>query len=120
LFARYAPQLRAVVRRFNGARQPVSPWRRDLRVTHAQVIAERRNAAIRMSTLNQDRKLQSMRAFSGVPNECSSFLASATTHRTPCYGSSTPVLQIADGLGCRPRSQINAISPGRYTSRIPI
>jgi preprotein translocase subunit SecA len=68
LFVRYAPELRAVVRRLNGARQPVSPWLLNLLVTYAQVIAERRNAAIRMSTLKQDRKLQSMLAFSGVPN----------------------------------------------------
>jgi len=37
-------------------------------VAYSQMLAERHNAGIRIATLKQDRKLQSLLAFSGAPN----------------------------------------------------
>lgn len=68
LFRRYAPLLLDTTRRIS-ARQGTTPgWTLNLLVKYAQMAAERHNAGIRMATLKQDRKLQSLLAFSGEPN----------------------------------------------------
>jgi len=68
LFGRYALLLLGFVRRFSASRGATPLWLFNLLVKYAQRAAEKHNAGIRMSTLKQDRKLQSLLAFSGVPN----------------------------------------------------
>ena len=68
LFRRYAPLLLGLVKRASAAHGVPPRWMLDLLVNYAQMVAERHNAGIRMSTLKQDRKLQSLLAFSGIPN----------------------------------------------------
>lgn len=68
LFRRYAPLLLGVAERMAISRGEPPQWLVNLLVNYAQMVAERRNAGIRMSTLKQDKKLQSLLAFSGVPN----------------------------------------------------
>jgi preprotein translocase subunit SecA len=67
LFKRYVPRLRqlAPTAAFGGLLHSAA---RRLFVRAAQTIAERRNERIRFDTLKQDRKLQSMLAFSGDPS----------------------------------------------------
>jgi preprotein translocase subunit SecA len=67
LFLRFAPLLRSIALRACRQSQTVSPWLLNLLVDYAQIVAERRNAGIRMSTIKQDRKLQSLLALSGTP-----------------------------------------------------
>ncbi|KQQ94887.1 preprotein translocase subunit SecA [Massilia sp. Leaf139] len=68
LFIRFAPLLRAAM--LPAARRcgSLSPRLLNLLVRHAQGVAERYNARIRLSTIKQDRKLQSLLAFSGTPS----------------------------------------------------
>jgi preprotein translocase subunit SecA len=67
LFVRFVPHLRSLALHATRQCQTVSPWLLNLLVDYAQIMAERHNAAIRMSTIKQDRKLQSLLAFSGTP-----------------------------------------------------
>lgn len=67
LFLRFAPLLRSFALRAVGQGQTVPPRLLKLMVDFAQIMAERHNAGIRMSTIKQDRKLQSLLAFSGTP-----------------------------------------------------
>lgn len=67
LFLRFAPLLRSIAVRAARKNQMVSPRLLNLLVDYAQIMAERHNAGIRMSTIKQDRKLQSLLAFSGTP-----------------------------------------------------
>jgi preprotein translocase subunit SecA len=66
LFVRFAPLLRSIAVRAAG-RGGLPPKLLNALVDLAQVMAERHNAGIRMSTIKQDRKLQSLLAFSGTP-----------------------------------------------------
>lgn len=68
LFRRYAPLFLIFVKRvsFQSEKPPV--WLFNLLVHYAQLIAEKHNTGIRMQTLKQDRKLQSLLAFSGMAN----------------------------------------------------
>jgi len=68
LFRRYAPQLLDFAKRITVKQGATPAWLLNLLVRYAQVAAEKHNAGIRMSTLKQDRKLQSLLAFSGIPN----------------------------------------------------
>jgi preprotein translocase subunit SecA len=68
LFRRYAPLLLGIAKRASNAQGVPPRWVFDLLVNIAQMVAERHNTGIRMSTLKQDRKLQSLLAFSGMPN----------------------------------------------------
>lgn len=68
LFRRYAPLLLAVAKRISASREVPPLWVVNLLVKYSQMVAERHNAGIRMSTLKQDKKLQSLLAFSGIPN----------------------------------------------------
>ena len=67
LFTRYVPYLCRPIAALARAGTVAAPLR-ALLVRLAQNVAERRNARIRIDTLKQDRKLQSMLAFSGDPN----------------------------------------------------
>ncbi|HEU0187727.1 MAG TPA: DEAD/DEAH box helicase [Gallionellaceae bacterium] len=67
LFRRYAPFLLAVVRRIAIRKGAVPPGLLNMLVSYSQLLAERHNAGIRIATLKQDRKLQSLLAFSGTP-----------------------------------------------------
>lgn len=67
LFKRFAPFLLAMVQRTSARQGAVPPRLLNLLVRYSQMIAERHNAGIRISTLKQDRKLQSLLAFSGAP-----------------------------------------------------
>lgn len=66
LFNRYAPLPLHLVRRHAAKSGQVPTWLLKLLVSYAQMIAERHNAGIRIATLKQDRKLQSLLAFSGT------------------------------------------------------
>ena len=68
LFSRFAPLPLSVVRRATDQQGVVSPVLLKLLVGYAQILAERHNAGIRIATLKQDKKLQSLLAFSGMPN----------------------------------------------------
>lgn len=68
LFKRYAGAMLPLARRLSGEDGIPPPWLLDGLVRYAQIMAERHNAGIRMTTLKQDRKMQSLLAFSGVPN----------------------------------------------------
>ena len=68
LFHRFSPLLLGVVRRVSGGSASIPSWMLDSLVQYSQFIAEKHNASVRMSTLKQDRKLQSLLAFSGVSN----------------------------------------------------
>ncbi len=68
LFARFAPLFLGMVKRISDQQGAVNPMLLRLLVSYAQIIAERHNAGIRIPTLKQDRKLQSLLAFSGIPN----------------------------------------------------
>ena len=68
LFARFAPLLLRMVRGVTNNNGPVSPKLLNILVSYSQIVAERHNAGIRIATLKQDRKLQSLLAFSGSPN----------------------------------------------------
>jgi preprotein translocase subunit SecA len=68
LFRRYAPLLLAVTRHISTPRGTPPLWLLNLLVDYAQKAAEKHNAGIRMSTLKQDRKLQSLLAFAGMPS----------------------------------------------------
>lgn len=68
LFRRYAPLLLGVAKRASTAQGIPPIWLFNLLVNYAQIVAERHNVGIRMSTLKQDRKLQSLLAFSGIPS----------------------------------------------------
>jgi preprotein translocase subunit SecA len=68
LFGRYAPLPLAIVKRVSAANGTTPRRLLNLLVDYAQLVAEKHNAGIRMSTLKQDRKLQSSLAFSGTPN----------------------------------------------------
>lgn len=68
LFRRYAQLLMAATKRLSVPQGAPPLWLLNLLVNYAQMVAERHNAGIRMSTLKQDKKLQSLLAFSGVPN----------------------------------------------------
>ena len=67
LFLRFAPLLHGVALRAVRQGRTVPPRLLSLLVDFAQIMAERHNAGIRMSTIKQDRKLQSLLAFSGTP-----------------------------------------------------
>jgi preprotein translocase subunit SecA len=67
LFARFAPLLRSIALRASLQKKTVPPKLLNFMVDFAQIMAERHNAGIRMSTIKQDRKLQSLLAFSGTP-----------------------------------------------------
>jgi preprotein translocase subunit SecA len=67
LFTRYVPRLRKLAAAAPRRGRIPAPLRKLL-VRAAQTIAEKRNERIRIDTLKQDRKLQSMLAFSGDPN----------------------------------------------------
>lgn len=68
LFQRYSPLLLEFAKRIS-ARQGTTPrWILNPMVKYAQIAAEKHNRGIRMATLKQDRKLQSLLAFSGQPN----------------------------------------------------
>jgi len=68
LFRRYAPLLLGIAKRISAQRGEPPLWLLNLLVKYSQIVAERHNAGIRMSTLKQDKKLQSLLAFSGIPN----------------------------------------------------
>ncbi|MGV8934578.1 MAG: DEAD/DEAH box helicase [Gallionellaceae bacterium] len=68
LFRQFAPLLLGIVQRASVGKVTVSPLLLNILVKYAQLVAERHNAGIRISTLKQDRKLQSLLAFSGNPN----------------------------------------------------
>jgi len=68
LFGRYALLLLGLAGRISATRGTTPLWMLRLLVKFAQVAAEKHNSGIRMSTLKQDRKLQSLLAFSGMPN----------------------------------------------------
>lgn len=68
LFRRYAPFLLGAAKRISISQGATPPWMLNLLVNYAQMVAEKHNAGIRMSTLKQDKKLASLLAFSGVPN----------------------------------------------------
>lgn len=68
LFKRYAPLLLGIAKRASISQGTPPLWLLNLLVNYAQMVAERHNAEIRMSTLKQDRKLQSLLAFAGIPN----------------------------------------------------
>ncbi len=68
LFRRYAPLFLSLAKRASIAQGVPPRWMFDLLVNYAQMIAERHNAGIRMATLKQDKKLQSLLAFSGMPS----------------------------------------------------
>jgi preprotein translocase subunit SecA len=68
LFRRFSPFPLSIVKRITGVSGVPQVWLLNLLVAYAQFIAEKHNAGIRMSTLKQDKKLQSLLAFSGVPN----------------------------------------------------
>lgn len=65
LFRRYASPLCRLAETVAGRRGAVPSWLLFVLVTYAQAMAERRNARQRIATLKQDRKLQSLLAFSG-------------------------------------------------------
>jgi preprotein translocase subunit SecA len=67
LFVRFAPLLRSIAQRAALRGNTVPPKLLNLMVDFAQIMAERHNRGIRMSTIKQDRKLQSLLAFSGTP-----------------------------------------------------
>jgi preprotein translocase subunit SecA len=67
LFVRFAPLLRSVALRASLQGKTVPPKLLNMMVDMAQIMAERHNRGIRMSTIQQDRKLQSLLAFSGSP-----------------------------------------------------
>lgn len=67
LFVRFAPLLRAALMRPVQIGGSISARSLELLVRYAQFSAERHNAGVRMATLKQDRKLQSLLAFSGKP-----------------------------------------------------
>lgn len=66
IYGRYAPLLLGMVRRVSAPRGIPPVWLLNLLVGYSQIVAERHNAGIRMSTLKQDRKMQSLLAFSGI------------------------------------------------------
>lgn len=68
LFRRYAPLLLGLAKRASVGQGVPPRWMFDLLVNYAQMVAERHNVGIRMATLKQDRKLQSLLAFSGMPS----------------------------------------------------
>ncbi len=68
LFVRYAPLLLGIVKRFSGPDGVPRQQLLNLLVGYSQMMAERHNAGIRVATVKQDRKLQSLLAFSGSPN----------------------------------------------------
>jgi preprotein translocase subunit SecA len=68
LFRRYAPLLLNIVKRILIKQDAPPLWLLNLLVDYAQRAAERHNAGIRISTLKQDRKLQSLLAFAGIQN----------------------------------------------------
>lgn len=68
LFRRYAPFLLDMVKKISTPKGIAPTWLLNLLVDYSQLVAERHNMRIRMSTLKQDRKLLSMLAFSGVAN----------------------------------------------------
>ncbi|TXT25573.1 MAG: preprotein translocase subunit SecA [Gallionellaceae bacterium] len=65
LFHRYAPTLLRLAKALTAKRGTVPRWLLSLLVVYSQSMAERRNARQRTATLKQDRKLQSLLAFSG-------------------------------------------------------
>ena len=67
LFVRFAPWLGSLALRAAGPGGALPPGVLGLLVRYAQGVAERHNARIRMATIKQDRKLQSLLAFSGAP-----------------------------------------------------
>lgn len=68
LFGRFAPLLLGISMRILIRRGAIPPWLLNMLVNYAQRAAEKHNAGIRTSTLKQDRKLQSLLAFSGKPS----------------------------------------------------
>lgn len=68
LFKRFAPLLLDIVKRSSARQGVIHPKLLKLLVSYSQIVAERHNAGIRISTLKQDRKLQSLLAFSGITN----------------------------------------------------
>jgi preprotein translocase subunit SecA len=68
LFIRYAPLLLNIARRVSITQGKPPLWLLNLLVDYAQMAAERHNAGIRTATLKQDRKLQSLLAFAGIPS----------------------------------------------------
>jgi preprotein translocase subunit SecA len=68
LFRRYAPLLLDIAKRIAVKQGATPPLLLNLLVKYAQMVAEKHNSGIRMSTLKQDKKLQSLLAFSGIPN----------------------------------------------------
>lgn len=65
LFQRFVPSLRNIAMRMSEGKETVPEWLVNSMVTLAQILAERHNAGIRMATLKQDRKLQSLLSFAG-------------------------------------------------------
>jgi preprotein translocase subunit SecA len=68
LFGRNAPFLLGIAIRLMIRKGVMPSWLLNLLVNYAQMVADRHNIEIRMSTLKQDRKLQSLLAFTGTPN----------------------------------------------------
>lgn len=68
LFRRYAPLLLGIAKRVSVQQGALPRWLLNMLVDYSQMVAERHNAGIRMSTLKQDRKLQSLLAFAGIPS----------------------------------------------------
>lgn len=68
LFSCYAPLLQGIAKRISVSHGTAPLWLLNLLVNYAQMVAERHNGRIRMATLKQDKKLQSLLAFAGVPN----------------------------------------------------
>lgn len=65
LFRRYAPLFLALTLRVSALRGAPPRQLLNMLVNHAQRVAEKHNAGIRLATLKQDKKLQSLLAFSG-------------------------------------------------------
>lgn len=68
LFRCFAPLLLGIAKRTSITQGTPPLWLFNLLVNYSQMVAERHNAGIRMSTLKQDRKLQSLLAFAGMPS----------------------------------------------------
>jgi preprotein translocase subunit SecA len=68
LFGRNAPLLQDIATRIMIWKGVMPSRLLNLLVNYAQMVADRHNMEIRMSTLKQDRKLQSLLAFTGTPN----------------------------------------------------
>jgi preprotein translocase subunit SecA len=66
IFIRFAPELLSVIRLLFSGHKKLPRWMVISLVYYSQILAEKHNARIRVSTLKQDKKLNSLLAFSGV------------------------------------------------------